>query len=252
VRARSTIPEDRQQRDLVDLFSNPRTRLLVTGYDTPQGPAPLEGRDPRATVEVAHEALIRRWPTLRAWVDESREKLRARAAILRAKAEWEEKGSIDRFLLDPGIQLERGRSLLDSPGDVPVDDIREYVDRSIQKEERRLNAEREAALADQMRIAAAERQAKEAAEDAARLSEAARGSRRRAAQAAQPLATGCFGDGCCAACIWWVVVRMARGTASAGPRQSGPGNWDIGRSRPAVWFSYRTSAQRAVETSQGG
>ena len=174
-RARSAIPDDPQQRDIINLFSNPRTRLLVTGYETTEGSAPpLAGRDLRATVEIAHEALIRRWPTLRRWVDANRESLRARAAILRAKAEWEEKGKADKYLLDPGIRLERGRSLLDSPGDVPVDDIRDFVDRSIKKEERRLEAEREAALADQKRIAEAERQAKEAAEEAARLSEYAR------------------------------------------------------------------------------
>jgi formylglycine-generating enzyme required for sulfatase activity len=150
-RARSAIPDDPQQRAIINLFSNPRTRLLVTGYDTLQGPAPLAERNLRATVEVAHEALIRRWSTLRAWVDGNREKLRARAAILRAKAEWEENGCIDKFLLDPGIQLERGRSLLEGPGDVAVDDIRDYVERSIKKEERRLAAEREAALAMQRR-----------------------------------------------------------------------------------------------------
>jgi energy-coupling factor transporter ATP-binding protein EcfA2 len=171
-RARSPIPDDPEQRDIINLFSNPRTRLLVTGYDALEGA--LAQRNLRATVEIAHETLIRRWPTLRAWVDANREKLRARAAILRAKAEWEEKGNVDKFLLDPGIQLERGRSLLDSPGDVPVDDIRDYVDRSIKKEGRRLDAERKAALADQKRITEAERQAKEAAEDAARQSEAAR------------------------------------------------------------------------------
>jgi energy-coupling factor transporter ATP-binding protein EcfA2 len=65
-RARSAIPDDPQQRDIINLFSNPRTRLLVTGYDTLQGPAAQAGRDVRATVEIAHEALIRRWPTLRA------------------------------------------------------------------------------------------------------------------------------------------------------------------------------------------
>ncbi len=128
----------------------------------------------RETVEIAHEALIRRWPTLRAWVDGNREKLRARALILRAKAEWEEAGNNDEFLLPSGIQLERGRTLLDSPGDVAVDDIRNYVDLSIEKEKRRLEAEREAALTDQRRIAYAERQAKEAAEKAARQSDAAR------------------------------------------------------------------------------
>ena len=30
-RARSVIPEDPQQREIVNLFSNPKTRLLVTG-----------------------------------------------------------------------------------------------------------------------------------------------------------------------------------------------------------------------------
>jgi energy-coupling factor transporter ATP-binding protein EcfA2 len=173
-RARSEIPDDAQQRDIVNLFSNSRIRLLVTGYETLQGQVPSAGRDLRATVEIAHEALIRRWPTLREWVDANRENLRAREAVRRAKAEWEENGKIDKFLLDLGIQLERGRSLLDDPGDVPVDDLRDYVDRSIEKEKRRLDAEREAALADQKRIAEAERQAKEAAKDAARLSEAAR------------------------------------------------------------------------------
>jgi WD40 repeat protein/energy-coupling factor transporter ATP-binding protein EcfA2 len=171
-RARGAIPEDPQQREIINLFSNPRTRLLVTGHDTLQGSA--AGRDLRATVEVAHEALIRRWPMLRAWVDANRETLRARAVVLRAKAEWEDQGKVDKYLLDPGIQLERGRSLLSSPGDVPVDDIRDYVDSSVRKEAKRLDAEREAALADQKRIAAAERQAKEAAEEAARQSEVAR------------------------------------------------------------------------------
>jgi energy-coupling factor transporter ATP-binding protein EcfA2 len=137
-RARSAIPDDPQQRDIIDLFSNPRTRLLVTGYDTLQGSATQAGRDAHATVEVAHEALIRRWPTLRAWVDGNREKLRARSAILRAKAEWGDAGKNDEFLLPSGIKLERGRVLLDNPGDVPVDDIRDYVDVSIEKEKRRL------------------------------------------------------------------------------------------------------------------
>jgi energy-coupling factor transporter ATP-binding protein EcfA2 len=172
-RARSAIPDDPQQRDIINLFSNPRTRLLVTGYDTLPGPAET-GSEVRATVEVAHEELIRRWPTLRAWVDGNREKLRARATILRAKAEWEEAGKNDEFLLPSGIQLERGRALLENPGDVPVDDIRAYVDLSINKEKLHLAAEREDALADQRRISEAERQAKEAAEEAARQSEAAR------------------------------------------------------------------------------
>ena len=134
---------DPEQRDIVNRFSNPRSRLLVTALQA-AGPA---GGEVRATVEVAHEALIRHWPTLRDWVRANRENLRARAAILRAKGEWEEHRQDETFLLDPGVQLERGRALLANPGDVAVDDIRDYVARSIEKDQRRLGAERDAAVA---------------------------------------------------------------------------------------------------------
>jgi formylglycine-generating enzyme required for sulfatase activity len=160
---------------------------LVTGYQTRQG-ASGAGSDARATVEVAHEALIQRWPTLRAWVAANRENLRARTTILRAKKEWEEHGEHEKFLLDPGVQLERGRALLDNPGDVPVDDIKDYVGRSIEKDERRLDAEREADLADQKRIADAERQAREAADEAAGQARGRAEAETRAKEAAREAA----------------------------------------------------------------
>jgi Tol biopolymer transport system component len=168
-RARAAMPSEPGQRRIVDQFAGPRARLLVTGSD----------RASRPIVEVAHEALIRTWPRLREWVNANREKLRARAAILRAMAEWNENGRIDRFLLDPGVQLERGRDLIEDPDDVPVDDLRDFVARSIKREADRLSAEREAALADQKRIADAERQAKEAAQQRALTEKrSARSSRR--------------------------------------------------------------------------
>ncbi|MBB1152034.1 nSTAND1 domain-containing NTPase [Amycolatopsis dendrobii] len=57
-----------------------------------------------ATVELAHEALIRHWPRLRDWVAEDREGLRVHRRLTRAAEEWE---SLDR---DPGI-LYRGARL---------------------------------------------------------------------------------------------------------------------------------------------
>ena len=162
-RARSVFPNDPQQREIISLFADPKTRLLVTGYETLHGTA-RAGIEARSTVEVAHEALIQRWKTLRDWVGANRQKLRDRAAIVRAKAEWEEQGKAERFLLDPGVQLERGRALINDPGDVRIDDVHDYVSRSIERDRRRVDAEREAALADQKRIADAERRAREAAE----------------------------------------------------------------------------------------
>jgi class 3 adenylate cyclase/WD40 repeat protein len=43
-------------------------------------------------VEVAHEALIREWPRLRAWLDEDRDSLRVQAHLTQAARDWEAAG----------------------------------------------------------------------------------------------------------------------------------------------------------------
>ena len=109
-RARAAMPSEESLRRIVDQFAGPKTRLLVTGYD----------RASRPTVEVAHEALIRTWPRLRTWIDANREKLRARAAILQDKTEWEQQGRRDDLLLPAGFPLERARALLADPATLPL------------------------------------------------------------------------------------------------------------------------------------
>jgi energy-coupling factor transporter ATP-binding protein EcfA2 len=122
-RARGAMPDDPTLRKIVDQFTGPRTRLLVTGLD----------RADRPTVEVAHEALIRTWPRLRQWVDASREKLRARAAILQAKAAWDDHGQREDLLLPAGFQLERARAMAADPGDITIDDVKDYIASAEQK-----------------------------------------------------------------------------------------------------------------------
>ena len=116
-RARAAMPTAADLQKIVQNFAGPKTRLLVTGRD----------RAGRATVEVAHEALIRTWPRLREWVDANREMLRARAAVLQAQADWERNGRRDDLLLPSGFQLERARELLENPGDITIDDIQDYI-----------------------------------------------------------------------------------------------------------------------------
>jgi WD40 repeat protein len=135
-RARAAMPTDADQVKIIEQFASPRTRLLVTGFD----------RAKRPTVEVAHEALIRTWPRLRTWIDANREKLRSRAAVLQAKAEWEQDGRREDMLLPAGLQLERARGLLTDPGDLTTDDIKEFVSLSSAREEAE-RKQREAALA---------------------------------------------------------------------------------------------------------
>ncbi|MCI5130975.1 MAG: hypothetical protein D3904_05490, partial [Candidatus Electrothrix sp. EH2] len=65
-------------------------RLIVTGRDEERG---------EETVEVVHEALIRRWQTLRQWVDEEREFLVWQEKLRVLLGQWEESGKDEGALL---------------------------------------------------------------------------------------------------------------------------------------------------------
>ena len=72
-RARIDMPDDAAMRRVIQTFAGGEARLVVT--DEAGG---------RRSVEVSHEALIRHWDKLRAWIDENRDKLRTRE-FLRAR-----------------------------------------------------------------------------------------------------------------------------------------------------------------------
>jgi aminopeptidase N len=55
-------------------------RILVASVD----------KDNNETLEIAHEALLRTWPTLISWLVEDRDKLRQYNAIVRAAKDWDE------------------------------------------------------------------------------------------------------------------------------------------------------------------
>ena len=78
-------------QEVIDQFS--ARRLLTTDRD------PVT-RSP--TIEVAHEALIREWYTLKVWLDESREDVRLQRMLLIAAQEWQEANNDDSFLLRGG------------------------------------------------------------------------------------------------------------------------------------------------------
>jgi WD40 repeat protein len=72
---------------IIDVLA--RARLVTLGEDS---------------IEVAHEALIRHWPRLRQWLDDSREELQVHRRLTHAAREWESEGR------DPGA-LYRGARL---------------------------------------------------------------------------------------------------------------------------------------------
>ncbi|MGE5260139.1 MAG: TIR domain-containing protein [Actinomycetota bacterium] len=73
--------------------------------------------DGQHTVEVTHEALIRKWPRLRAWLDEEREFLIGKSRLEAALADWEKAPEADKqAALLQGLSLSRASQwLIDHP-----------------------------------------------------------------------------------------------------------------------------------------
>ncbi len=101
---------DEDEKLLLRHLAGPGARLLVLG----RNPA-----SEQATVEVAHEALVREWPRLRQWIDEQREALRLSEAVRSAVGVWVNAGRDDRLrwpdeVLQPARQSLRQAGLLTS------------------------------------------------------------------------------------------------------------------------------------------
>ena len=101
-------------------------RLIITSEDS---------------AEVAHEALIREWPTLRGWLEDNREGLRLHRQLTEAAQEWMATRR-EREMLYRGIRLAQARELASSH-EADMNELeREFLQASIQASEREL-AERE-------------------------------------------------------------------------------------------------------------
>ena len=72
------MPADPAMLAVAETFAGAGARLIVTGDDSTG----------TRLAEVSHEALIRHWEKLRAWVDENRANLKTRAELLADRAEW--------------------------------------------------------------------------------------------------------------------------------------------------------------------
>ncbi|MBE7554799.1 MAG: hypothetical protein HS126_27420 [Anaerolineales bacterium] len=126
----------------------------------------------KEAVEVAHEALIREWPTLRTWLNDNREGLRLHRHLSEAAQEWQR---MDR---DPGV-LYRGAKLAQAsewaeqqPGELNALE-QQFLTASKQAEEnerlRELEQARALAEAERRRAEAEQQRAEEQKQAAARL-----------------------------------------------------------------------------------
>ncbi|MBK8278480.1 MAG: hypothetical protein IPK92_22370 [Nitrospira sp.] len=66
-------------------------------------------------LEVAHEALLRQWPTLTNWLDEDADQLKTAETVRRDAAEWDKKGRGDEWLDLRGDRLKVAEDLRQRP-----------------------------------------------------------------------------------------------------------------------------------------
>jgi WD40 repeat protein len=127
-------------------------RLLVTD----------RGRTGRETIEVAHEALLRVWPRLDAWLEQDQEKLRLLEGVLGAAVEWQSGQRGDDLLVHRGERLAESLSLTREPRFAlkPESPEAEYLaacEKAQQEREEAEREERERRIRDAERIADAQR-----------------------------------------------------------------------------------------------
>ena len=93
-----------------------------------------QGEGQPSTVEVAHEALLRVWPLLRGWLDESRDFLLGSQQLEQDLAQWQAASSADkpRALLS-GLKLARGRAWLAERGHQLRPELRSFIQTSLQR-----------------------------------------------------------------------------------------------------------------------
>ena len=96
------IPQD--ARPLIDLLVG--QRLIAHKLDQATGDA---------TLELAHEALLRRWTTLKGWLDEDFERLARLEGVKRASREWEVHSRSLAYAAHAGALLEEAERLYARP-----------------------------------------------------------------------------------------------------------------------------------------
>jgi WD40 repeat protein len=196
--------------DLVNHFVN--GRLLIQQGDT---------------IEVAHEAIYRRWASLREWVSEARQDLAAKARVSGAYANWVQASETEKpdRLLPPGRPLEEARELRDKrrlkerellilvEDSIATNDMRKAAEEL--RQQREIAAVRQAAENQRLRAdAEAARAAKEqeALAAANRANEAEKAKTRRTRFG---LAIACSLMVLAASLGWWGLDRASEAEARA-------------------------------------
>ncbi|MEW5861349.1 MAG: CHAT domain-containing protein, partial [Cyanobacteriota bacterium] len=118
-------------KKLVQQLAGEEARLVVSSRNEATG---------KEEVEVAHEALIRYWPTLQEWLSQNRSDLQLRESIYDAAQEWQqhqEQPDKDIYLIHQGRRLEDAETLLKQPKLVHLNQLEaEYVKACVELRDR--------------------------------------------------------------------------------------------------------------------
>lgn len=101
----------RQPARLDQLYAAPAGREFVEQFIEARLFTSGRADDGTPIVTVAHEALLRHWPRLQAWLQEDRELLRIKSRVQAAAARWDAEGRHIDLLLPDGKLLEEARLL---------------------------------------------------------------------------------------------------------------------------------------------
>lgn len=168
--------DTRRRAALIELVPNPQLRPSVESVLKTLADARLITTS-EGVAEVAHEALIREWPTLRDWLADDREGLRLHRHLTEAAQEWERLDR-DRDLLYRGVRLAQEAEWADAHADDLNPLERAFLDASqalAQQEEAEREAQRRQQLEAAQKLAESEsRRAEEQARSARQLRQRAR------------------------------------------------------------------------------
>ncbi|MET3424812.1 formylglycine-generating enzyme required for sulfatase activity [Actinoplanes tereljensis] len=128
--------DTRRRTPFAELSSLPRVATVVAAMTDARLLVTDSDATGQQTVEVAHEAVIRSWNRLRAWLMEDRQFLLWQQRIRQWQQEWAVTGEEDGALLRGRILTEAENWLTVKGTDSVVPDLLEYVQRSVEARDR--------------------------------------------------------------------------------------------------------------------
>lgn len=96
----------------LDTFASPESRTLIDAFIAARLFIADRDSGGKAVVSIGHDALLRGWPRLEAWLEENRELLRVRERVALATTRWVESGKPGDLLLAEGKPLEEAVPLI--------------------------------------------------------------------------------------------------------------------------------------------